>query len=677
MPPNKNLLILSKKHRMDSSEKRILELVKELNRHNHNYYVLNQPEISDFEFDKMLEELNQLEKQYPQFKTPDSPTQRVGSDISNKFNTVKHDYKMLSLGNTYSESDLTDFHNRVIKEIETEPEYVCELKFDGASISVKYENGIFKRAVTRGDGTQGDDVTKNIKTIRSIPLSINSNELPDQFEIRGEILMPHKTFDELNLIREDNGETPFANPRNATSGSIKMIDSREVAKRKLDCYFYYMMGKNIPAETHLQSLEMLNRNGFKVSEHSKLCKNINEVFEYVHFWDKERHNLPYDIDGIVIKVNSFKMQDILGFTAKNPKWAISYKFKAEQVTTKLLSIDYQVGRTGAITPVANLEPVQLAGTIVKRASLHNADQIALHDIRIGDNVYVEKGGEIIPKIVGVEKHEPNSSPTLFIEKCSECGAGLIRIEGEAKHFCPNSSNCPPQIKGKIEHFISRKAMNIDSLGEETVAQFYESGLIKTSADLYILTKEQILPLERMAEKSADNIINSIAESKKVGFERVLFALGIRYVGETVAKTLAKAFGSMDKLSNASREELIAVDEIGDRIADSILDHLSNQENFNLIIRLMNYGLQFEIQEEEKLSESLKDLKIIISGTFQNYSRDEIKALIEKHGGKNVSSISKNTDFLIAGDNIGPSKLEKATKLKVKIISEQDFDELIN
>ena len=677
MPPNKNLLILSKKHRMDSSEKRILELVKELNRHNHNYYVLNQPEISDFEFDKMLEELNQLEKQYPQFKTPDSPTQRVGSDISNKFVTVKHDYKMLSLGNTYSESDLTDFHNRVVKEIETEPEYVCELKFDGASISVKYENGVFKRAVTRGDGTQGDDVTKNIKTIRSIPLSINSNELPDQFEIRGEILMPHKTFDELNLIREDNGETPFANPRNATSGSIKMIDSREVAKRKLDCYFYYMMGKNIPAETHLQSLEMLNRNGFKVSEHSKLCKNINEVFEYVHFWDKERHNLPYDIDGIVIKVNSFKMQDILGFTAKNPKWAISYKFKAEQVTTKLLSIDYQVGRTGAITPVANLEPVQLAGTIVKRASLHNADQIALHDIRIGDNVYVEKGGEIIPKIVGVEKHEPNSSPTLFIEKCPECGSGLIRIEGEAKHFCPNSSNCPPQIKGKIEHFISRKAMNIDSLGEETVAQFYESGLIKTSADLYILTKEQILPLERMAEKSADNIINSIAESKKVGFERVLFALGIRYVGETVAKTLAKAFGSMDKLSNASREELIAVDEIGDRIADSILDHLSNQENFNLIIRLMNYGLQFEIQEEEKLSESLKDLKIIISGTFQNYSRDEIKALIEKHGGKNVSSISKNTDFLIAGDNIGPSKLEKATKLKVKIISEQDFDELIN
>ena len=661
---------------MDTAEKRILELVKELKRHNHNYYVLNQPEISDFEFDKMLEELNQLEKQYPQFKTPDSPTQRVGSDISNKFNTIKHAYKMLSLGNTYSESDLTDFHNRVIKEIETEPEYVCELKFDGASISVKYENGLFKRAVTRGDGTQGDDVTQNIKTIRTIPLSVDSKELPEQFEIRGEILMPHKTFEELNILREESGDTPFANPRNATSGSIKMIDSREVAKRKLDCYFYYMMGDNIPTDTHYKSLKMLQDSGFKVSEHSKLCKNINEVFEYIHYWDIERKNLPYDIDGIVIKVNSFKLQEILGYTAKTPKWAIAYKFKAEQVQTKLLSIDYQVGRTGAITPVANLEPVQLAGTIVKRASLHNADQIALHDIRVGDIVYVEKGGEIIPKIVGVSLHEEDSSPTEFIKYCPECGTELIRPEGEAKHFCPNSANCPPQIKGKIEHFISRKAMNIDSLGEETVAQFYENDLIKNSADLYTLTKEQILPLERMAEKSADNIIKSIEESKKVGFERVLFALGIRYVGETVAKTLAKAFGSMDRLSNASREELIAVDEIGDRIADSILEHLANPDNFSLIVRLMNAGLQFEIQKEEKLSESLKDLKIIISGTFEKYSRNEIKALIEKHGGKNVSSISKNTDFLIAGDNIGPSKLEKATKLKVKIISEDEFDVLI-
>lgn len=662
---------------MDQIKDRISKLIKEIQKHNHNYYVLNSPSISDYEFDKLLSELIDLENKYPEFKQDDSPTQRVGSDISNVFETIPHDYPMLSLGNTYSESDLTDFHNRIIKEIEVEPEYVCELKFDGASISVTYEDGLFTKAVTRGDGTKGDNVTGNIKTIRSIPLSISGENIPPKFEIRGEILMPHKVFDSLNLLREDEGNTPFANPRNATSGSIKMIDSREVAKRKLDCYFYYMMGENIPAENHQESLNLLSSWGFKVSEHSKLCKTIDQVFDFIHYWDNERHNLPYDIDGIVIKVNSFARQEMLGFTAKNPRWAISYKFKAEQVSTKLLSIDYQIGRTGAITPVANLEPVQLAGTIVKRASLHNADQIALHDIRIGDTVFVEKGGEIIPKIVGVESHEADSIPTQFINQCPECDTNLVRIEGEAKHFCPNGASCPPQIKGKIEHFISRKAMNIDSLGEETVAQFYDSGLIKNTADLYTLTKEMILPLDRMAEKSADNIIQSIENSKQVGFESVLFALGIRFVGETVAKKLAKAFISMQNLSTATREQLIEVDEIGDRIADSILLYFSDLESIKLIRDLMNAGLQFEIQEEQSLSENLKDLKIIISGTFSNYSRDEIKKLIELHGGKNVSSISKNTDYLVAGDNIGPSKLEKATKLKVKIISEEEFTTLID
>jgi DNA ligase (NAD+) len=501
--------------------------------------------------------------------------------------------------------------------------------------------------------------------------------MPEKFEIRGEILMPHAVFAELNEIRVNNGESAFANPRNATSGSIKMIDSREVAKRKLDCFFYYMMGRSLPANSHWESLQQLSTWGFKTSEHSKLCKSINEVFEFVHFWDLERKKLPYDIDGIVIKVNSYKHQEMLGFTAKTPRWAISYKFKAEQVSTKLLSIDYQVGRTGAITPVANLEPVQLAGTVVKRESLHNADQIALLDIRVGDIVFVEKGGEIIPKIVGVESHAPNSTPTVFISNCPECGATLTRPDGEAKHFCPNSDHCPPQIKGKIEHFISRKAMNIESLGEETVAQFYDAGLIKNVADLYKLRKEDILPLDRMAEKSAENIIKSIENSKTVGFDRVLFALGIRYVGETGAKKLANAFKNMLDLANATKEQLISVEEIGDRIADSIIDYFSNTEHNQIIRDLLNAGLQFEIEEEEKLSDKLMGMSIIVSGTFKNFSRDEIKDIIEKHGGKNVSSVSKNTDLFVAGDNIGPSKLEKATKLKVKIISEEEFMDLLN
>ena len=663
---------------MENIELRIKKLSEELNKHNHNYYVLNNPSISDFEFDKLLAELIDLENKYPQFKQADSPTQRVGSDISNVFKTVTHEFPMLSLGNTYSVEELNDFHNRIVKEIEIDPEYVCELKFDGASISVSYENSKYLRAVTRGDGTQGDDVSENIKTIRSIPLSISGENIPQNFEIRGEIIMPHKVFDELNEIREENGESPFANPRNATSGSIKMIDSREVAKRNLDCYFYYMMGKNLSATTHWESLQQLKSWGFKISEHSKLCKTISEVYNYIEFWEEERKNLSYDIDGIVIKVNSFAQQEILGFTAKSPRWAIAYKFKAEQVSTKLLSIDYQVGRTGAVTPVANLEPVQLAGTVVKRASLHNADQIALLDIRINDIVFVEKGGEIIPKIVGVESHDKNSSPTQFITHCPECGTQLYRPEGEARHFCPNSDHCPPQIKGKIEHFISRKAMNIENIGEETVALLYDTGLVRSISDLYKLKKEDILPLDRMAEKSANNIINSIEKSKEVSFDRVLFALGIRFVGETVAKILAKAFKNILNLSIASKEELMQVDEIGDRIADSIIEYFNNKEHTQLIADLMNAGLQFELQEDENesLSDKLQGMSIIISGTFKNYSRDEIKSVIEQHGGKNVSSISKNTDLFVAGENIGPAKLKKATELNIKIVSEEEFIKMI-
>ena len=495
---------------MTAEQERIISLTKVLNQHNYNYYVLSNPTISDFEFDKMLEELTDLEKRFPEFRQPDSPTMRVGSDISNEFKTVAHDYRMLSLGNTYSEGEITEFYNRIVKEIEQKPEIICELKFDGASISVKYDNGQFVRAVTRGDGEKGDDVTENIRTVKSIPLSINSAELPDKFEIRGEIIMPHKSFDALNAERIEIGDTPFANCRNATSGSIKLINPKEVAKRSLDCYFYYMMGRNLPAKTHYECMQVLRRAGFKISDHIKLCHSLQEIFDFIHYWDTERRNLPFDIDGIVLKVNSYAQQEMLGFTAKNPRWAIAYKFKAEQVSTRLLSIDYQVGRTGAITPVANLEPVQLAGTIVKRASLHNADQIALLDIRVGDMVYVEKGGEIIPKIVGVESHDVFSEKTQFITKCPECGAELVRVEGEAKHFCPNFNNCPPQIKGKIEHFVSRKAMNIETIGEETVALMYDAGLVHNIADLYDLTKEQVLKLDRMADKSAENIIKGFA-----------------------------------------------------------------------------------------------------------------------------------------------------------------------
>lgn len=661
---------------MTVEQERIISLTKVLNQHNYNYYVLSNPTISDFEFDKMLEELTDLEKRFPEFRQPDSPTLRVGSDISNEFKTVAHDYRMLSLGNTYSEGEITEFYNRIVKEIEQKPEIICELKFDGASISVKYENGQFVRAVTRGDGEKGDDVTENIRTVKSIPLSINSAELPDKFEIRGEIIMPHKSFDALNAERIEIGDTPFANCRNATSGSIKLINPKEVAKRGLDCYFYYMMGRNLPAKTHYECMQVLRRAGFKISDHVKLCHSLQEIFDFIHYWDTERRNLPFDIDGIVLKVNSYAQQEMLGFTAKNPRWAIAYKFKAEQVSTRLLSIDYQVGRTGAITPVANLEPVQLAGTIVKRASLHNADQIALLDIRVGDMVYVEKGGEIIPKIVGVESHDVFSEKTQFITKCPECGAELVRVEGEAKHFCPNSNNCPPQIKGKIEHFVSRKAMNIETIGEETVALMYDAGLVHNIADLYDLTKEQVMKLDRMADKSAENIIKGIESSKQVPFERVVYALGIRHVGETMAKKLAFALKDIETLSNATVEQLVAVGDIGEVIAQSIVDYFSNDDNVKIVARLIDAGLQFKVKEQEKLSSSLEGLSVIISGTFTHYSRDEIKKVIELHGGKNVSSISKNTDLFVTGENIGPAKLEKATKLNIKMVNEDEFRKII-
>ena len=661
---------------MTPEQERIINLTKVLNQHNYNYYVLNNPTISDFEFDKMLEELAALEKQFPEYRQSDSPTLRVGSDLSNEFKTVYHDYRMLSLGNTYSEGEITEFYNRIVKEIEQEPEIICELKFDGASISVKYEDGKFVRAVTRGDGEKGDDVTENIRTVKSIPLSINSERLPDKFEIRGEILMPHKSFDALNAERLEIGETPFANCRNATSGSIKLINPKEVAKRGLDCYFYYMMGRNLPTKTHFESLQMLREAGFKISDHVKLCHSLQEIFDFIHYWDTERRNLPFDIDGIVLKVNSYAQQEMLGFTAKNPRWAIAYKFKAEQVSTRLLSIDYQVGRTGAITPVANLEPVQLAGTIVKRASLYNADQIELLDIRVGDMVFVEKGGEIIPKIVGVESHDVFSQKTQYITKCPECGADLVRVEGEAKHFCPNSANCPPQIKGKIEHFVSRKAMNIETIGEETVALMYDAGLIRNIADLYDLTKEQVLKLDRMADKSAENIIKGIESSCEVPFERVVYALGIRYVGETVAKKLAFAMKDINALASAKFEDLIAVGDIGDVIAQSVVDYFADEENEKIVARLIDAGLQFKVKEQEKLSSSLEGMSVIISGTFTNYSRDEIKKVIELHGGKNVTSISKNTDLFVTGENIGPAKLEKATKLGIRMVDETEFRKII-
>ncbi|HEX7412657.1 MAG TPA: NAD-dependent DNA ligase LigA [Bacteroidia bacterium] len=671
----------------EQAKQRIEKLCEEIEQHNHNYYVLDKPTISDYEFDMLLEELIKLEKQYPEYLSPDSPSQRVGGQITKEFKSVQHKYLMLSLANSYSKEELADFDERVKKGLgitstdlfSSGVEYVCELKFDGLSISLTYENGKLLQGVTRGDGVQGDDVTTNVRTIHSIPLTIKG-DYPKFFEIRGEIFLPLKVFNAINKEREEIGDAPLANPRNAASGTMKMQDSAMVAKRKLDCFVYYMMGDNLPAVTHYESLEKAKIWGFKISPDTKLCNNMDEVFEFINHWDKKRDDLPFDIDGIVIKVNSFKQQQQLGFTAKSPRWAIAYKFKAEQVSTVLESISYQVGRTGAITPVANLKPVLLAGTTVKRASLHNADIIEKLDVRIGDHVFVEKGGEIIPKIVGVDltKRNPHSHPIKYITHCPECEAKLIRGEEESNHYCPNENGCPPQIKGKIEHFVSRKAMNIDSLGAETIEQLYGAGLIKNIADIYELKKEQLLPLERMAEKSVNNLLEGIEASKKVPFERVLYAIGIRHVGETTAKKIAKKIESMEALENASEEELLHIDEVGEIIAKSITAYFSDKENKKIIAHLKKHGLQFELTEEQLQSttDKLGAKTFVISGVFQKHSRDELKDLIEKNGGKNTSSISSKTNYLLAGDNMGPEKLKKAEKLGVAIISEDDFLKMI-
>jgi DNA ligase (NAD+) len=656
----------------------IKNLREELNQHNYNYYVLDNPTISDFEFDQKLKQLQDLEAQHPDFFDENSPTQRVGGMVTKNFETIKHEYRMYSLDNSYSIEDLQDWETRIQKVLGDVPlEYTCELKYDGASISITYEKGRLVRAVTRGDGFQGDDVTNNIKTIKAVPIHLKG-DFPEKFDIRGEIILPFAGFEKMNQELIEIGETPYSNPRNTASGSLKLQDSAEVAKRPLDCLLYFVIGNNLPFKTQYEGLRKARDWGFKVPTQSKLAKNLNEVFEYINYWDKHRHDLPYETDGVVIKVNNLQHQEELGYTAKSPRWAMAYKFKAEQVTTKLNSISYQVGRTGAITPVANLEPVQLAGTIVKRASLHNADQIEKLDIRIGDEVFVEKGGEIIPKIIAVANRGNQAEPTQYITHCPECHTELVRSEGEANHFCPNFYGCPPQIIGRVQHFITRKAMDIDGLGGETVALLFNAGLVTNYADLYELKKEQIIPLERMAEKSAENLINGIEKSKVIPFERVLYALGIRYVGETVAKKLAKHYKSIDAIAQASIMDLILVDEIGDKIAQSVVQFFENQENIRIIDRLKNYGVQLESGVEDiLLSEKLKGKIFVVSGVFEIYSRDELKKAIEDNGGKVGSSISSKTDFVIAGDNMGPSKLEKANQLKVAIISETDFKNMID
>lgn len=671
----------------ESAALRIAELSKEIEEHNHLYYVKDAPVISDLVFDRLLEELISLEKEFPELLSPHSPSQRVGGSITKEFASVKHKYAMLSLSNSYSKDDLLEFNRRVQEGLnenaglfqEDNIEYICELKFDGLSISLCYENGLLKQAITRGDGIQGDDVTTNAMTIRSIPLKLKGN-YPASFEIRGEIFMPKKVFEKLNKEREEAGETLLANPRNTASGTMKMQDSKVVASRKLDCVLYNLLGENIKGKTHSENIELAKSWGFKTSEHSKVCRGIEEVIRFVDHWDKKRNDLPYEIDGIVIKVNSLLKQQQLGFTAKSPRWAIAYKYQAEQACTKLNEITYQVGRTGAITPVANLEPVQLAGTVVKRASLHNADIIEKLDIRVGDYVYVEKGGEIIPKITGVNlnKRDPQSEKTIYIKHCPECGTELIRKEEEAQHFCPNEDLCPPQVKGKMEHFVARKAMNIDSLGAETIAQLYEAGLLKNIADIYDLKKSDLLPLERMAEKSAQNLIDGIEQSKNVPFERVLFAIGIRHVGETSAKKIARKVHSLSNLKKLNKEELLQIDEVGEIIAESLLKYFSNEKNLAMIDRLEKAGLQFKLNEEAmaKAGDKLKGLTFVISGVFAKHSRDELKEMIEMNGGKNSGSISGKTSFLLAGDNMGPEKLKKAQSLGVKIISEDDFIQML-
>lgn len=660
----------------------VLESIKslrdELNLHNYNYYVLDNPTISDFEFDKKLKQLQELETKHPEFFDENSPTQRVGGMITKNFETIPHEFRMYSLDNSYSLEDLQDWETRMQKVLGNVPlTYTCELKYDGASISILYENGRLTRAVTRGDGFQGDDVTNNIKTIKAVPIHLKG-DYPPKFEIRGEIILPFAGFEKMNQDLIEIGETPYSNPRNTASGSLKLQDSAEVAKRPLDCLLYYVIGNNLPFKTQFEGLQKARDWGFKVPNQSKLVTSLAEVFEFINYWDIHRHDLPYETDGVVVKVNDLQHQEELGYTAKSPRWSMAYKFKAEQVTTKLNSISYQVGRTGAITPVANLEPVQLAGTIVKRASLHNADQIEKLDIRIDDTVFVEKGGEIIPKIIGVAERGNQLEPTKYITNCPECQTELVRNEGEANHFCPNFYGCPPQIIGRIQHFITRKAMDIDGLGAETVALLYNANLVTNYADLYELKKEQILPLERMAEKSADNLIKGIEKSKEIPFERVLYGLGIRFVGETVAKKLAKHYKSIDAIAQASMMDLILVDEIGEKIAQSVVQFFENKKNITIIDRLKQYGVQLESGAADiLLSEKLKDKTFVVSGVFEIYSRDELKKAIEDNGGKVGSSISSKTDFVIAGENMGPAKLDKATLLKIPILSEDDFKKLIN
>lgn len=660
---------------------RIDQLREELHLHNYNYYVLNAPVISDIEFDKLMRELQDLEAKHPEHFDENSPSMRVGSDINKNFTQVEHKYPMLSLGNTYSEAEVTDFYERVSKSLNEEFEICCEMKFDGTSISLTYENGKLVRAVTRGDGVKGDDVTDNVKTIRSIPLVLHGNDYPQNFEIRGEILMPWDVFEKLNREREAREEPLFANPRNAASGTLKSQNSAVVASRQLDAYLYYLLGENLPCDGHYENLQKAAEWGFKISHITRKVRTLDEIFEFIKYWDIERKNLPVATDGIVLKVNSLRQQRNLGYTAKSPRWAIAYKFQAEQALTKLIKVTYQVGRTGAITPVANLEPVQLSGTVVRRASLHNADIIASLDLHVGDMVYVEKGGEIIPKITGVDaaSRKPDSEKITFITHCPECGSKLIRYEDEAAHYCTNETACPPQIKGKIEHFISRKAMNIEGLGPETVDLFYQEGMIHNVADLYHLQATDICQLERMGEKSAENIIQGILRSKEVPFERVLFALGIRFVGETVAKKIAKAFRSIDALMSATLDDLIHVDEIGEKIAQSILLYFANEKNRALIERLREAGLKLKADETDYsgYTDKLQGKSIVISGVFAHHSRDEYKEMIEKHGGKNVGSISKKTSFVLAGENMGPSKLEKAQKLGITILNEDEFLAMIN
>lgn len=683
----------------ESVKHKIESLSKQLEEHNYNYYVLSNPTISDYEFDQMLEELIRLEKDHPEYLKSDSPSQRVGGQVTKEFKSVKHKYPMLSLGNTYNDQDLRDFDERIRKAGLSDFEYICELKYDGVSISLTYVNGELTQAVTRGDGEQGDDVTANVKTIKSIPLKLRGTGFPAEFEIRGEIFMPKKEFQRINDgIRKDlmeEGcedeeeiyEKQLKNPRNATSGTLKQQDSKAVAERKLDCYLYSVLGENLPMLSHFDSLTEAKKWGFKVSADMEKCSTIEDVIAYLQKWDRKRHQLDVETDGVVIKVNAYEHQKFLGFTAKSPRWAIAYKFKAQQVSTILEKITYQVGRTGSITPVANLKPVLLAGTTVKRASLHNADIIEKLDVREGDTVFIEKGGEIIPKIIGVDLTKrtggndlfgDTSKPTEYITRCPECDTELVRSEGEANHYCPNELTCPPQVKGRIEHYVSRRAMNIDSLGGETIAQLYDAGLIKNSADLYDLKKEELLKLERMAEKSASNLLAGIEASKKIPFERVLFAIGIRHIGETTAKKLAYYFKSIEAISKATVEQLLEVGDIGERIATTIVDFFADERNVSILERMKAAGIQMELSEEQlsSTSDKLKDKSFVVSGVFSKFSRDDIKKAIEQNGGKNVGSISGKTSYVLAGENMGPEKLKKAEKLGVPIISEDDFIKMI-